>query len=395
MRFGNLMKAGMALMMATSLVACGSKNSSASTGDSDAFVLGGSGPLSGDAAAYGLAVKNAAEIAVEEINAEGKVKFNLVFEDDQADGEKAATAFNNLMDKGMQISLGTVTSGAGQAVSQLYQDENIFAISPSGSSPAIIYKDTKNYTDPYGNIFQMCFTDPNLGTAAADYISKSSTLSKKVAIIYRNDDNYSTGIFDFFKKEAASKGIEVVYSGGFGKGTTDYSTYIKGAQDAGAELIFMPIYYEPASQILIQADKMGYKPQFFGSDGMDGILTLKGFDTKLAEGLYMLTPFATDAKDEKTQNFVKKYQDKYGELPNQFGADAYDAVYAIAQAIENSGVKPTDATEDITKALIEQFTSMTFNGVTGTDVTWAKSGEVTKNPKAIVIKDGVYVSADE
>ena len=191
MKFNKVFSTALAAMMAVTLTACGSGSSSSSSSTSgsdsgssgDAFVLGGSGPLSGDAAVYGNAVKNGATIAVDEINKEGKVKFNFVFEDDQADGEKAVTAFNNLMDKGMQVSIGTTTSGAGQAVSSYYKDENIFAITPSGSSPAIIYQDTENYSDPYGNIFQMCFTDPNQGTASADYISKHPDLGKKVGII--------------------------------------------------------------------------------------------------------------------------------------------------------------------------------------------------------------------
>jgi branched-chain amino acid transport system substrate-binding protein len=400
MKFRKVFTTGMAAMMAVSLTACGSSSSSSSSSTSDssssgdAFILGGSGPLTGDAAVYGTAVYNAATIAVDEVNAEGNVQFELVFEDDQADGEKAVTAFNNLMDKGMQISLGTVTSGAGQAVSAMYQDENIFAITPSGSSPAIIYQDTENYTDPYGNIFQMCFTDPNQGVASADYIAEHTDLGTKIGIIYRNDDNYSTGIYNKFKEEAEAKGLEIVYEGGFPNGTTDYSTYVKGCEDAGADLVFLPIYYQPASQILIQADSDGYEPTFFGCDGMDGILTLEGFDTSLAEGLYMLTPFSADATDELTQNFVSKYEEEYGETPNQFAADAYDAVYAIAQALEAAGTQPSDSTDDITADLIDQFTSMTFDGLTGTNVTWNESGEVSKDPKAVVIQDGAYVSAE-
>ena len=159
-------------------------------------------------------------------------------------------------------------------------------------------------------------------------------------------------------------------------------------------MVFLPIYYQPASQILAEAKKQEYDVKFFGCDGMDGILSMEGFDTSLAEGLYMLTPFSTDAKDEKTQNFVKNYQEAYGETPIQFAADAYDCVYAIAQALEASGVSPSDSTSDITAALVEQFTSMTFNGLTGTDVTWNENGEVTKAPKAVIIQDGAYVSAE-
>jgi branched-chain amino acid transport system substrate-binding protein len=389
----------MVVAMAMSMVACSSSSTADSTAagsstDGEAFKLGGSGPITGDAAVYGLAVQRGAQIAVDEINAEGKIKLEFKFEDDEADGEKATTAYNTLADWGMQVSLATTTSGAGQAVSPLYQEDNIFAITPSGSSPAVIYSDSDNETGAYGNVFQMCFSDPNQGVASADYLSEHTDLGTKVGIIYRNDDSYSTGIYKKFKAEAEEVGLEIVTEQAFQDGTTDYSTAVKACKDAGADIVFLPIYYQPASQILVEANKQGYTPSFFGCDGMDGILALEGFDTDLAEGLYMLTPFSADSTDEKTQSFVKAYEDEYGETPIQFAADAYDCVYAIAEALEESGVSPSDSTDDITAALIEQFTSMTFNGITGTDVTWNENGEVSKAPKAIVIKDGTYVSAE-
>ncbi len=390
MNFNKIVKGGVAAFMAMSMVACSSSSSSSS----DTFKLGGSGPLSGDAAVYGTAVQRGAEIAIKEINKEGKIKFEFNFQDDQADGEKAVTAFNTLADWGMQVSLGTTTSGAGQATSSLYQEEDIFAITPSGSSPAVIYKDSENEKDAYGNVFQMCFSDPNQGVASADYISEHSDVGTKVGIIYRNDDSYSSGIYKKFKAEAEKLGLEIVSEQTFLNGNTDYSVQVSACKEAGVDVIFLPIYYQPASQILAEANKQGYDVNFFGCDGMDGILTMEGFDTSLAEGLYMLTPFSADAEDEKTQNFVKAYEKKYGETPIQFAADAYDAVYAIAQALEESGVSPSDSTSDITAALEKEFTSMTFDGLTGTSVTWNKKGEVSKDPKAVVIQDGAYVGVE-
>ncbi len=408
MNYKKFLSAGFAAAMACSLVACGSSDAASTTTESDStetttetasdvkkFVLGGSGPITGDAAVYGLAVMHAAQIAVDEINAEGgDVQFELVFEDDEADGEKATSAFNALMDAGMQISLATVTSGAGQTVAPLYNEENIFAITPSASSEGVIYADADNKTGAYGNIFQMCFTDPNQGTASADYLAAHTELGTKVAVIYRSDDNYSMGLYTNFMAEAEELGLEVVYTGAFVNSDTDYSVQVQQAQAAGADIVFLPIYYQPASQILAEAQKQGYEPNFFGCDGMDGILTLEGFDTSLAEGLYMLTPFAADATDDATVSFVTKYEELYGDVPNQFAADAYDAVYAIKQALENSDVTADSSTDDITAALVEQFTSMTFDGLTGTSVTWEATGEVSKDPKAVVIQDGVYVSVE-
>ena len=398
MKFNSVMKSGLAALMSLSLVACGGSSASTSTGGSAtgtaAFKLGGTGPTTGDAAIYGQAVENGAKLAVEAVNAAGKVALEFNFQDDQADGEKASTAYNTLIDWGMQVSIGATTSGAGQALSPLFVQDDIFAITPSGSSTAVIYQNTETNTDPYGNVFQMCFTDPNQGVASADYISANKDLGTKVAIIYRNDDNYSSGITDKFKEEAEKVNLDVVYTGGFANGTTDFSVYVTAAKDAGADVVFLPIYYQPASQILAEANKQGYTPTFFGCDGMDGILTMEGFDTTLAEGLYMLTPFAADATDDVTVDFVTKYKDAYGETPNQFAADAYDAVMAIAQALEKAGVSATDAQADITAALKTQFTSMTFDGLTGTNVTWNENGEVSKAPKAIVIQGGAYVSAE-
>lgn len=398
MNFNKLVKGGMAALMASSLVACSSSSTTTSTAASTttdgAFKVGLSGPLTGDASVYGVAVKNAAELAIEEINAEGGVQFELNAQDDEADGEKAVSAYNTLADWGMQLSLGTVTSGAGQAVSQYYADDNIFAITPSGSSTAIVFKDGDAGTQPYGNIFQMCFTDPNQGTASADYLAEHTDLGTKVGIIYRSDDNYSTGLYNNFVAEAEEKGLDIVATQSFTDGNTDYSVQVKACKDAGADIVFLPIYYQPAYQILVEADKEGYDVNFFGCDGMDGILTMEGVDTELCEGLYMLTPFSADASDEATQSFVSAYEDAYGETPNQFAADAYDCMYAIKAALENSDVTAASSTDDITAALIEQFTSMTFDGVTGTGMTWKSTGEVSKDPKAIVIEDGAYVSVE-
>jgi branched-chain amino acid transport system substrate-binding protein len=345
---------------------------------------------------YGNAVKAAAELAVEEVNAKGGLQFELDFEDDTHDAEKAVTAYGVLKDWGMQVSLATVTSAPGAAVSPMYKDDHIFAITPSGSSLAIIYQDPDNAANPYGNVFQMCFTDPNQGIASADYLKAHSDLGSKIAVIYKNDDPYSKGIFDTFKAQAAADGLEIVYEGTFKGEESDFSVQVGDAQAAGADLLFLPIYYTPASQILTQANKVGYAPVFFGVDGMDGILDLEGFDTSLAEGVYLLTPFVANAEDEQTKTFVENYKARAnGEVPNQFAADAYDCIYAMAQACEAAGITADMSNADICAKMVEQFTSMTFNGLTGSDMTWNENGEVTKAPKAMIIQNGEYVPAAE
>ncbi len=365
------------------LTGCGG-GGTANNGDNAAAIkVGGTGPLTGGAAIYGIAVKQAAEMAVEEVNAKGGLQFELKYEDDANDAEKAVNAFNNLIDWGMQISLGSVTSTPGTATSDLSQENKIFTITPSGSSTKVI--------EGKDNVFQMCFTDPNQGTASAQYISEQK-LATKIAVIYKNDDVYSTGIYEKFMEKANELGLDVVSVSTFTTDSqNDFSVQLTDAKNAGADLVFLPIYYEAASLILTQANTMGYEPTFFGVDGMDGILTLEGFDTSLAEGVMLLTPFSADADDELTKNFVANYKEKYGETPNQFAADAYDSIYALYNACTEGGVTADMSAEEINDIMIQQFTSMTFDGLTGDSMTWNSNGEVSKSPKAVVIKDGVYV----
>ncbi len=352
-----------------------------------AFKLGAQGPLTGGAAIYGNAVMNAAMIAVDEINAMGGTQFEFQSQDDEADsGDKAINAYNTLMDWGMQVLIGPVTSGSGITVAAQAYDERTFLLTPSGSSVDLIAdKD---------NAFQVCFTDPNQGIASADYMAENFA-GAKVAVIYRNDDAYSQGIRDTFVKEAADKGLDVVYEGTFTDATsTDFNVQLTAARDAGADLLFLPIYYTPAAVILQQSNQMGYAPTFFGVDGMDGILTVENFDTALAEGVFLLTPFSADAQDEATQAFVAEYQKRYGEIPNQFAADGYDAVYIIKAALEAAGCTPDMSPEEICEALIAVMPTLSVDGITGQGMTWAATGEVSKAPMAVVIKDGAYVTPE-
>ena len=380
-------------MLATALTGCGGSASSSSdsqnsgsdsTASGTAFKIGGTGPLTGANAIYGNACKNGAQIAVDEINAEGgDIQFELNYQDDEGDAEKAVNAYNTLKDWGMQLSLGSVTSKPCEATAAETYSDRIFALTPSASSTGT--------TEGKDNMFQMCFIDPAQGTLAADKIAEKK-LGTKIAIIWKNDDVYSTGIHDKFVEEAKTKGLEVVSDKTFTDASAnDFSVQLNEAKSKGADLVFLPIYYQPASLILTQANAMGYAPKFFGVDGMDGILTMEGFDPKLAEGVMLLTPFNADATDEKTASFVKKYKEQFGETPNQFAADAYDCVYAYKQALENAGATPDMSAEDLCDKMIEQFTSMTFDGLTGEGMTWDETGAVSKSPKGMVIENGAYV----
>ena len=348
----------------------------------DAIKIGVIGPLTGPAAIYGTAVVNAAKIAADEVNALGGLQIEIDAQDDEHDPEKAINAYNTVLDNGAKLIVGTVTSGPCAAVAAKAYEERIFMLTPSASSTDVIAdKD---------NVYQVCFTDPAQGAASAQYIAEHG-LATKVAVIYNNGDVYSTGIYQTFEAKAAELGLEIVKVTTFTDETTDFSVQVTETKNAGAELVFLPIYYTPASMILTQAASMDYSPIFFGVDGMDGILTMEGFDPKLAEGVMLLTPFNADATDDKTASFVKKYKEQFGETPNQFAADAYDCVYAYKQALENAGATPDMSAEDLCDKMIEQFTSMTFDGLTGEGMTWDETGAVSKSPKGMVIKNGAYV----
>lgn len=376
-------------MAASCLAGCGGSGDGAkSNGEKkDAFYIGGIGPTTGDAAIYGNAVKNGAQIAVDEINAAGGingVQIEYNFQDDQADAEKAVNAYNTLKDWGMQLSMGCTTTDSCVAVAAKTAEDNMFLLTPSASSVDVIAAD---------NAFQVCFTDPNQGYASARYIGENN-LATKVGIIYDSSNVYSSGIKDKFVEEAANQPFEIVSDEAFtADSKTDFQTQIQKAKDAGAELMFLPIYYQEASIILKQADTMGYDPVFFGCDGMDGILTLENFDTSLAEDLMLLTPFSADSEDEATQAFVTTYKEKYGDTPNQFAADAYDVIYTMKAALEKAGATPDMSASDICEAVKAAMTEVTVQGITGGEdgLTWEATGEVTKAPKAVKIVDGVYV----
>ncbi len=353
----------------------------------DTFKIGSIGPVTGPAAAYGSAVMNAAQIAVDEINEAGGVNGALLEfnpQDDTLDAEAAVNAYNKLKDWGMQMLLGTVTSACCIEVESYAVEDNMFLLTPSGSAVDCITAGD--------NAFRVCFSDPDQGAASAQYIGENG-LAEKVGVIYDSSDVYSSGIFATFRAEAENQPFEIVEDavGAFtADSKTDFSVQLQKAKDAGVDLVYLPIYYNEASLIFTQAAAMDFSPLWFGVDGMDGILSVDGFDNSLAEGVMLLTPFSADAEDELTQNFVAKYQDLYGEVPNQFAADAYDGVYAIKAALEASGATADMSASEICDLLKVAMTEISLDGLTGTGMTWDASGEPTKAPKAVVIEDGAY-----
>ena len=378
------MKKFVAFVMAIAMVAA--MFAVSASAEAGTVKIGVSGPLTGGAAVYGTCVARSAQIAVDEVNALGGLQFELNCQDDEHDAEKAVSAYNSLKDWKMQIFCGTVTTKPALAVGPEACDDRIFMLTPSASAVDVAYSGD--------NVFQICFADPMQGSVSADVISEKG-LGTKIGVIYDSSDVYSTGILETFLDEADAAGLEVVCTESFTADTkADLSTQVTKCKEAGADLVFLPIYYAEASAILSYANQIGYAPVFFGVDGMDGILDVEGFDTSLAEGLYMLTPFAADSTDERTAAYVAKYRELYNETPNQFGADAYDAIWTLYQACTEAGIDGSESNEEICDAMIAEFTSMTYDGITGQGMTWDEDGFVDKPGSIVVIKDGAYTAVE-
>ena len=378
--------AAIAAALTLSLSAGSAVMAEASLDTENPIKIGYIGALSGDTALWGQAGLNGMELTAKQINEAGGIngmQVEFKFEDDEHDAEKSVNAYNSLKDWGMQMLMGTVTSTPCTAVVEKTHEDNMFQLTPSGSAVESI---------KYDNAFRVCFSDPGQGTASAKYIGENK-LASKVAVIYNSSDVYSSGIYQKFAEEAKNQDFEVVSAEAFTEDSkTDFSVQLQKAKDAGADMVFLPIYYTEASLILTQANSMGYAPTFFGCDGLDGLLAVKNFDTKLADGVMLLTPFAADAADEKTQAFVSAYKEAYGDTPNQFAADTYDAIYIMKAAAEKAGVTADMNVSDICDAMKTAMTEISYDGLTGEGMTWTADGEPDKAPKAVVIKDGAYTA---
>ena len=388
----------LAVVMVLSLAACGGSGASetkapaaeapAAEGAAPAIKIGLTGPMTGGASEYGLAVRGGMEIAVAEINAKGGLQIEFKAEDDEADGsDKAVSAYNSLKDWGMQILAGAVTTGSSLAIAAETVNDQIFMLTPSASAVDVAMTGS--------NVYQMCFTDPNQGASAAALMAQKWA-DATIGVIYDSSDAYSAGIVDGFLAKASELGLNVaVDDAAFtADNKADLSTQVTKCKDAGCDLVFLPFYYTEAAQVLTYADTIGYTPTFFGCDGMDGILNVEGFDTSLAEGLVLMTPFDANSSDEATVAFVEQFKaNNGGKVPNQFAADGYDVIYALYNACVAAGVDGSTPAADVCAALQEQFATMTVDGLTGSGMTWDANGMISKAPAAMIVKDGAYAAA--
>ena len=375
----------MACMMALSLVACGNKtNDNGGSGDSadgagtETIKLGVVGPLTGGYANYGLSVQHGAQLAVDEINAAGGVngkQLELSAQDSQGDPESAVAAYGKLMDWGMNVFLGGVLSGETASVVAAAKADDMFIMETTGSADKCI--------DGNDKAFRICFYDSYQGTAAADYL-KDNTLADEVGVFYQSDNDYSAGLYNAFVAECEKTGVTIKETQTFTTATnTDFSTQVNALVNSGVKVVFIPIYAEEASTFLTQAKgKFAEDVYFFGADGLDGILGKVSQDVTIADNVLMMTPFAADSAAANVQAFVSAYQANYNATPDQFAADAYDAVYVVKAAVEAAGGSTSGA------ELAAVMTSLTVEGVTGT-MTWNADGNTNKAASAILYKNGV------
>ena len=377
-KFLGLLLAG--AMLASSFTGCSGK---ASSSDEKTLRIGGTGPLTGDYATYGISVQQGAQIAVDEINEKGGVNgytVKLEVEDDQADPQQAVQAYAKLMDNGMNLSLGSTTSGACVALVKEAKDDGIVTMTPSAS---------QKEATAFDNNFRVCFLDPDQGTYSADFI-KENNLATKVAVLYDKSNTYSVGVYEAFAKEAEKLGLNIVTTQAFtDSSNTDFSSQIQAVKNSGAELLFMPFYQQEAAAVLMQAQGVLENVTYFGVDGMDGVLEKLGTENQaIANGVMLLTPFSASSSDPTVANFVAKYKEKYNATPDQFAADAYDAVYALCTAFEKAGLETDDP--EFNRAVAKAMTEIEVTGATGV-MTWSADGECKKQAKAVVISDGAYV----
>ncbi len=373
------------VMVVLCFAACGKGDDANGGSDENTLKIGVIGPLTGGAAGYGIAVENGAQLAADEINAAGGIcgmQIELQAQDDEHNAEKSVNAYNKLKDWGMQVLVGTVTSAPCIAVQAEAGKDNMFLLTPSGSAVESIAAKCA---------FRVCFSDPNQGSASAIYIADHN-LAKKIAIFYNSSDPYSTGIKDTFEAKAKEKGLEIVATQSFtDDNKSDFNAQITAIKGSDAELIFAPIYTEPASLFLQQGKAAGLTTPVFGCDGFDGILNMENFDTSLAEGVMLLSPYSQYSAEEVSVKFTQAYLAKYpADTLNQFAADAYDAVYIVKAAAEKAQLRKGMSASEVSDALQAAMTQITFDGVTGVGISWTADGEPTKQPKAFVIKDGKY-----
>lgn len=346
--------------------------------DKNEIYIGASGPLAGKAASYGTSVQKGAELAIEQINAAGGLNgltFRFTMLDDQATSTQASNNYDLLIDDGVKISLGAVTTDACEAFGAKAAQDNLFYITPSASAESVIAGRPNGY--------RICFSDPQQGEIAATYIVENGYTN--AGVIYNKDDSYSNGIYEAFAAKMNSLGKDFTARSFDDSNATEFSSQIDALKNC--DIIFLPMYYEVASLIASKATEKGCNAVLFGSDGLDGLAKVLASNVK--NTIRYITPFDAESNDENVKSFVDAYKAKYdGAIPDQFAADGYDAVMAIFEALKKADVKDANLSVSEFCELISATLSsgdFSLNGVTG-KMTWNSDGVPTKTPQIKEIK---------
>ena len=382
MKKKNMLSLMLAGCLALSLTACGDQSESGA-GDADSsapsgdgtITLGMIGPLTGSVAVYGTHIENGVKLAIEEINAAGGVTLSdgahqlaVETKDDQGDATECVNAMNALISDGIQLVVGSATSGCTSAITSIANSEGVVMITPSGTADSL--------TTAMDYVFRTCFRDSFQGELAAQYALDEGYT--KVGVVYCSADTYSAGLRDAFIAACADRGLDVVAEESVATMTeVDYTNQFNKMVAAGAELVFTPFYYDVMGPYLVpQARSAGFTGVLLGGDGVDSTETTipDGADLSVYNDVYFVNHYSTElATSDVSKNFIESYEAKYGETPNNFDALAYDAVYVYKAAMEACGA--SDAAS-VQAALAD--TSAAYDSTCGT-FSFDETGTPIKN----------------
>lgn len=345
--------------------------------ESGNILIGGLAPLTGDIAVYGNAVKNAASMAFDEINAAGgvlgkQIEYKVL--DEKGDSAEAINAYNRLTSENIVALLGDVTSKPSIAVAELAAEDGLPMLTPTASHPDV--------TKPGDNIFRVCFLDPFQGAAMATFAADSLG-AKTVAVLYNTSDDYSQGLAASFQAQAESLGLTVVNYEGYGADDKDFKAQLTKIASSNPDALFIPDYYAKDALIATQAREAGITVPILGADGWDGVLTaVDASNISVLNDVYFSNHYSVQDTSEKVSTFVKNYTAKFGEAPNALAALGYDAAYMLAQAITTADSTDSDK-------IVAALAGIKYEGVTGT-IQYAGSGDPVKSVTIIRIVDGEY-----
>ena len=313
------------------LASCGDKPAAGENEGDDAPVtaikIGFIGPLTGDTAQYGNAVKNGAEMRIKEINEAGGINgatVELIAEDSTGDATEATNAYSKLVDQdGVVAIVGPVLTGETLAVAELAADDGFPMVTASATGDAI--------TDIGDSLFRTCFKDSFQGGKMGAYAAEKLGLTK-VAVLTNSGSDYSVGLTKAFIAACDEAGIEVVAEESYADGDTDFKAQLTNIASTGCEALYVPDYYEIVALIAQQAKDTGITVPFLGGDGYDGIVA-QSEDVNNVEGFYFTTHYSSDAD---STGWVDTYTSAYNVAPMSFSYLAYDAMQILEVALTNA-----------------------------------------------------------